>query len=138
MISHTTDYRRVKRITDANPMEADNPWRLTISREIYYLIEVQENCKDVGVWAFEPHDGGYCMHTAMTRDCRGRKAVRSGLDAIGWLFNHTVAQAVYAAIPEHLKHAHTIPIAAGLKPLGIRDNMRQYIMTRETFLKKAA
>jgi len=56
MIEHVFDYRRVKRITDANPMEADNPWRLTISREIFYLMEVQENGKDVGVWAFEVFD----------------------------------------------------------------------------------
>lgn len=137
MIEHCKDFRRVKKLTDANPMKDHGPWRLSIARDIFYLVEVEDG-KDIGAWAFEPYEDGYQMHAAMSDDCRGRKAVASGLDAIAWLFGNTDANAVYAGIPVELKHAHAIPRAAGLRFIGIKDDLRCYEMRRENFAKRAA
>ena len=137
MLEHCKDFRRVKKLTDANPMKGRGPWQLSISREIFYLVEVEDE-KDIGAWAFVPHEEGYQMHAAMSDDCRGRKAVSSGLNAIAWLFANTEANSVYAGIPVELKHAHVIPRAAGLKFIGVKDGLRCYEMRRENFAKRAA
>lgn len=135
MIERTEDYRRVKRITAANPMSEDNPWDLVISHDFYYLIEVKDG-KDVGVWCFEPDPAhGYLMHTAMTPECRGRAAVASGLNAIDWLYENTSANGIVAPVPAELKHAQRIPIAAGLEFMGEKDGVKFYEMNRQLFAR---
>lgn len=137
MIERTEDYRRVKRITAANPMSEDRPWHLTISSDLFYLIEVQDG-QDVGVWCFEPDpDLGYLMHTAMTPACRGKAAVASGLDAIRWLYENTDATQIIAPVPVRLRHAQLIPRAAGLEYVGENEKMKYYKMTRDLFAEIA-
>jgi hypothetical protein len=133
MIERTEDYRRVKRITAANPMSEDSPWELIISNDLFYLIEVQDG-QDVGVWCFEPDpDLGYLMHTAMTPACRGRNAIKSGLNAIGWLYDNTDAEQIIAPVPVHLRHAQLIPRNAGLEYMGGNEKVKYYKMTRDLF-----
>lgn len=138
MIERTQDYRRVKRITAANPMSEDNPWQLTISIDFIYLIEVQGG-EDVGVWCFEPDDEcGYLMHTAMTPACRGKDAIKSGLDAIGWLYANTDADQIIAPVPARLRHAQLIPRNAGLEYMGAEGGIKFYKMTRDLFAEITA
>lgn len=133
MIERTEDYRRVKRITAANPMSRDNPWNLVVSSDYFYLLEVQ-NGQDVGVWCFEPDaEHGYLMHTAMTPECRGRDAVKSGLSAIRWLYENTDADQIIAPVPASLRHAQLIPRSAGLRFLGEKDGTKFHQMDRELF-----
>ncbi len=134
-LERTQDYRRVKRLTLANPIDEDTPWDLTISRNVFYLIEVKDG-QDVGVWCFEPENNGdYVMHTAMSPACRGKAAIDSGLDAIRWLYEHTEANNIIAPVPKRLKHAQRIPRAAGLVYEGTQDDSKIYKMNRELFNK---
>ncbi len=139
MIERTNDYRRVKHLTDANPIDAETPWDLTISSKVFYLIEVQDG-KDVGVWAFEPvENNAYEMHTAMSPACRGKSAVDSAIAAFVWLYDKTDADRIIAPMFTRLKHAHRIPRMVGLVYEGIQDGFKIYTMNRELFneLRKA-
>ena len=100
-LERTQDYRRVKRITDANPMADSPPWTLVISSDFIYLIETDGD-KDLGLWVFEPEEDHYLMHSAMTPECRGRNAIESGLNAIGWLFENRDVNAILAPVPKRL------------------------------------
>ena len=135
MIERTQDYRRVKRLAVENPMDEETPWDFSISRKVFYLIEVKDG-KDVGVWAFEPEEHGvYSMHTAMSPDCRGKAAVVSGLSAIKWLYDNTKADKIIAPVPKRLKHAQRIPISAGLVYDGMQEDRKIYKMDRILFNK---
>ncbi len=135
MIERTQDYRRVKALTLANPAEGVPEWELIVSRDFFYLIEVQGGV-DVGVWAFEPEEHGvYSMHTAMSPDCRGKAAVVSGLSAIKWLYDNTKADKIIAPVPKRLKHAQRIPISAGLVYDGMQEDRKIYKMDRILFNK---
>lgn len=132
-IERTEDYRRVKRLVDANPIDQESEWKLTISRDVFYLIEVQDG-EDVGVWCFDPTENGdYEMHAAMSKACRGKAAVTSGLDAIRWIYENTDANTIIAPVPEYLKYAQRIPIAAGLVYEGMKHGRKIYKMQRELF-----
>ena len=136
-IERTFDYRRVKKITDANPA-GGLAWQIIISRDYVYLIEVAKG-SDVGVWCFEPNPDQarcYYLHAAMTYRCRGRYAIISGLNAIKWLFDANMADHVIAPVPVSLRHARVIPRAAGLAPMGFRDGNQLYWMDR-TLLNKS-
>jgi hypothetical protein len=133
MIERTQDYRIVKRITNENPMEGTTEWDLTISDKVFYLLEVVDG-NALGVWAFEPApDGSYEMHAAMGKDCRGAKAVQSGLNAISWLYENTKCNDIVAPVPVHLKHAQRIPRCAGLVYRGIDEGRKIYTMDRNLF-----
>lgn len=134
MIEHTRDFRRVKRLVEAYPPEGYKPLGVGIGSDIYYLIEGE----DLGVWAFEPHQEGYLMHAAMGPDCRGQKALESGLCAIGWMFNNTDAETIIAATPVELKHTHVLPRYAGFRFVRVEDGMRCSVLTKEDFYRKAA
>lgn len=134
-LERTQDYRRVKRVTDANPMQDRDEWNLVISSRYIYLVE-NDGEKDVGVWCFEPHEDVYLMHTAMTKDCRGKKAIDSGLNAIGWLFENSEVDAILAPVPKRLRHAQIIPRRAGLKVYDDDGRIRTYIMTRDMYREK--
>lgn len=135
MIERVTDYRRVKKITDANPISSDNPWQILALDDVFYLVEVEDG-EDLGVWCLEPETGmrshgRYLMHSAMGPRCKGKRAVESGLDAIGWLFEHTDADVVVAPVPAELRHARLIPLTAGLSPIGEHNGSKLYMMDRE-------
>jgi hypothetical protein len=133
MIERTKDYRRVKRLALANPIDQDTPWDLIISSDVIYLIEVKDGV-DVGVWCFEPKENGeYDMHTAMAPECRGKAAIESGLDAIRWFYENTDANKIIAPVPKNLKHAQRIPRAAGLVYEGVQGERKIYKMNRELF-----
>lgn len=135
MIERAFDYRRVNRLAKANQIDANTDWKLTISRKVFYLIEVQGG-NDMGVWCFEPeNDGVYSMHVAMSPEWRGRKAIDSGLDAIKWLYQNTNADNIIAPVPEYLKHAQRIPRGAGLVYRGIEHGRKIYEMNRNLFKK---
>lgn len=133
MIERTEDYRRVKRITEANPISADSPWDLIISRDFFYLIEVQDG-KDVGVWCFEPDvTAGHFIHTAMTPECRGKAAVNSALNAFAWMYENTDADQIIAPISIPLRHSQIIARSTGLDYIGNQDGNKLYKMTRDLF-----
>lgn len=134
-LERTKDYRRVKNITDQNPIDEQVEWQLVISSRYIYLVE-NDGEKDVGVWCFEPYEGRYLMHTAMTKDCRGKKAIDSGLNAIGWLFENSEVDAILAPVPKRLRHAQIIPRRGGLKVHHEDDRIRTYIMTRDMYRDK--
>lgn len=136
MIEHTRDFRRVKRLSDANPPFGLDPWDIKIQHDVFYLVE--KNKKDIGVWCFEPHEEGYLMHAAMGPECRGGKAVSSALDAIDWFFTNTSNDHFFAAVPEQYKHVHVICRNTGLWHLKNKDRYRVYTMTKNQFYKKAA
>lgn len=142
MIQHTQDYRRVKRIADANPRGDEIPWKLVVSSDYIYLMEVKDQ-RDIGVWCLEPYTkqhGAYAIHVAMSPECRGKHAVHSGLDAICWAFENTDCEAIYGHTPTWLRHAQVIPRAVGMEFLGEEDGCKVYLMTRERFsrLKESA
>lgn len=134
-LERTQDYRRVKRVADANPMKDRDEWNLVISSRYIYLIE-NDGENDLGAWCFEPHEDRYLMHAAMGPDCRGRKAIDSGLDAIGWMFENSDIDAILAPVPKRLRHAQIIPQRAGLKVYDEDDSIRTYIMTRKMYRDK--
>jgi len=137
MIEHCTDYRRVKRLADANPISEDKPWKLAIWRDVKYLIETDDDTgEDLGVWCFEPDDekeNGFLMHAAMGPKCRGKRAVSSALDAISWLFDNTDACGIIAPINVKTRGACVIAISTGLKPMGEHGDMRRYYIDRSLY-----
>ncbi len=136
MIERSFDYRRIKRISDANPVPILGPWEIIASIEYFYLIEKQHN-KDLGAWAMVPDPFRalrYLMHSALGPQCRGRRAIVSGLEAIRWLFANTYARDIVAPVPLTLRHAHAIPRAAGLRDMGTNiEGYRLYYADRENF-----
>ena len=137
MIEHSREFRRIKKISETNPAEGIGSWDINISQKVFYLMEVEKG-RDTGVWCFEPHEEGYLMHAAMGPLCRGAKAVESGLNAMGWLFENTGCDTVIAAVPVELRHAHVIPRQAGLKFIEIRDGCRCSVMRRKDYYSKRA
>ncbi len=80
-----------------------------MSREIIYLEE-----KDVGLWTFHEYSDGVRVHVNMSKDCRGRKAVQSGLEAKKWIFENTNYHSIYALIPSESKHVFRIAVGCGM------------------------
>lgn len=134
-LERTQDYRRVKKIADENPMQDGDTWNPVVSSEYIYLIEV-EGEKDVGLWIFEPEENYFLMHACMGSKCRGRKAVESALDAIGWLFENTDVDAILAPIVKNFRHARIIAQRAGLKVYAENENLKAYIMTRQMYRRR--
>ena len=136
MLEHTRDFRRIKKLAELYPAKNIGPWPMLISRDVHCFIEV-ENGKDLGVWAFEPCEDGYMMHAAMGPDCRGRKALHSGLKAIEWMFANTDCECVVAATPVDLKHTHVLPRVAGFQFREIKDGMRHYMLFKDEIERAA-
>lgn len=110
MIERTFDYRIINRLAS---------WKVRISREVIYLLE--KKGKEIqGVWTFEQYKDGLRIHADMGEGCRGRKAINSALDAFGWVFGNTPADAIYAGIPADNKPACQIAARSGM------SDMRSY------------
>ena len=109
MIIRCTDYRRIKKFPD---------WRVLVSSEVYYLMEVKDGV-DLGVWTLHPwlsdYDEGVLMHASMGESCRGKEAKDSGQNAFSWIFANTNHRCIYAAIPDDKRHAQFMAVQAGMK-----------------------
>lgn len=134
MIERTRDLRRVKKISDANPIEEMVSFFLSISQDILYLVDRKDDV-DLGVWAFEPCENGYQIHARMGKSNRGKNAVKSALNAIAWVFDHTNAHAVYAVIPTRLKRSRFLAQATGFEFRKSNHDCRFYEMTRNKFAR---
>ncbi len=132
MLERVTEYRRIKRISDANPSLDGKMWDLVISREVFYLMEVLRG-KDSGVWAFHPCDDGYAIHAALGPECRGKKAKRSVLAAMAWIFSHTDAEHIVARIPVKFRAVRTLARAVGMKLAYKGKLASDYVMKRGDF-----
>lgn len=103
MIEATKDFRRVKRVWP-NPME--------IGGDCHYLMETTDG-RDGGVWAFYPFDNGFMVHVNLGRECRGKMAKTSAMNAFDWIWRNTDVSVIYAAIPEERKDVCLFAQAVG-------------------------
>lgn len=110
MIEPCRDYRRVKRLSDRF---ADDPWRIIVSNDCHYLMEVEDG-EDLGVWGFHPCTGGMEIHAVMSEKCRGKRAAESARAAISWVFDNTDTDEVFACIPNEQRHVRTLAVDVGL------------------------
>lgn len=120
MIERCMDYRRVKKLVE---------WPLVISSEIIYLIDRVEDM-DRGLWSFEPEGEGMKIHADLQPGCRGRKAIESAKEAFKWIFENTKAAFIYAGIPANNRAACYVATWAGMKTLGVNDNIKAFKIKR--------
>jgi hypothetical protein len=120
MIERCMDYRRIKKLVT---------WPLVISSKIIYLIQ-SDNGTDQGVWSFEPDGEGVKGHADIGTQGKGRKAVEGAKECIRWIFKNTEAAFVSAGIPVENKPACCIAAWSGMKSLGIKNNIREFKITR--------
>ena len=120
MIERCMDYRRIKKLVN---------WPLVISSKIIYLIQSEEG-KDEGVWSFEPDGSGVKGHADIGVQGKGKKAVEGAKECIKWIFKNTEAAFVSAGIPTDNKAACCIAAWSGMRTIGVKDNIRQFKITR--------
>ncbi len=124
MIERSMDFRRIKRLA---------PWALCISDKVYYLID-SVNGEDVGIWLFHPNSGGFQVHAYMTEGHRGRRAAQSVRECFTWIFTHTDAKKIVAAIPRTYKEVHVMARHVGMKFDGFDTRtFRCYSLDKRTF-----
>lgn len=120
MIERCLDYRRVKRLSD---------WNVVVSQDFYYLVE-RENGIDLGMWCVHPWRDGALGHVSMGKDCRGRKAVESGKNALKWLFENTEFDKIYAVSPNEIRAAQLVAARVGMECIGADEENRYYLALR--------
>ena len=104
MIERCFDYRRIKKFPE---------WKVQVSREIYYLMEIQDG-KDLGVWTLHEGFDGMLIHASLGEGCRGRDAVNSARNAFHWIFDNTFCTKIYACIPNDKRPAQLVAKWAGM------------------------
>ena len=120
MIERCMNYRRIKKLVS---------WPLVISSKIIYLIQ-SDNGKDEGVWSFEPDGNGVKGHADIGKPGKGRKAIDGAMECIKWIFTNTEAAFISATIPKANKAACYIATCSGMKTIGVKDNIREFKITR--------
>jgi len=121
MIERCTDYRRIKKFPD---------WRMLVSHEVFYLMEVKDG-KDLGVWTLHPWRDGLLVHVNLGDGCKGKDAKQSAIDIHQWIFANTHYKTIYAKIHNDKRPAQFISIMAGMKFIYSQDNHRFYKITPE-------
>ena len=130
MIERSTEYRRIKRLTD---------WDLVVSDQIFYLVVVDDSDLDVGIICFHPvpYETGLLMHAALGEKCRGARAAQAYNDAFDWIFSHTDETILRGRIPDHYRHAHVMAVHCGGRFEEIdRDSLRCYKLTKQDFYQR--
>lgn len=122
----TNNYRRIKRLAP--------DWNLTVSDQVFYLVEM-ENGDDIGVMVFHPCDqDGLLMHVELGYRCRGALALRSGRDALEWIFKNTGHEKIHGEVPGHLRQVCRMVREIGAKFDGIeRNTVRCYSIGKQEF-----
>lgn len=115
MIFRCQDYRRIKKFPD---------WRLLVSSEVYYLMEIKDGV-DLGVWSLHPWKDGLMIHANLPH-CSGKDAVESAKNAFKWIFINTNYKVIYAAIPNDKRHAQFMASWAGMKFHDVDEKKRYY------------
>ena len=134
MIEQTRDFRRIKRLVDANIRNGEDTIDVSISIANLYFLEVEDG-KDIGAWGFTPLQDGYRIHAAMSPACRGKKAARSALDAMWHVFQETDAAAIYVATGrQDIGH---LARYVGMERCGVHSGEKLYKMKRVQFRKAA-
>ena len=129
MIERCMDLRRIKRISDANPDMTGFRWSLPFTPQVYYLMEVDKG-EDLGVWAYEPHEGDLRGHAAMGPKCRGRDAIRSLKESFDWIWRNTDCRRIIADIPVSYTHVLMFVRNAGMCYQSENAGIRRYCMER--------
>ena len=120
MIEHSRDFRRIKKLC------ADD-WKIDISQDIYYLIEVKDG-EDLGVWMFHPFEDGLMIHANFSEKCRGKAAADSARNAFNWIFEHTGVNIIYAGIHNDKRHVQMLACAVGFAIFQRTDSYRLYTL----------
>jgi len=115
MIFRCTDYRRIKKFPD---------WRLLVSSEVYYLMEIKDGV-DLGVWSLHPWKDGLMIHANLPY-CSGKDVVESAKNAFKWIFINTSFKVIYAAIPNDKRHAQFIASWSGMEFQDTDEKKRYY------------
>lgn len=145
MIERCDDYRRVRKLIDANTAPDGAPWILPLGENTYYLIE-RDDAGDAGVLGLisdyddtcaglscGPVESRFLIHIVMGPRCRGVYAIKSGLNAIGWMFENTHARDIVACAPCDQRHVRVIPSAAGLRYAGTQLGCHLYHIDRPLY-----
>ncbi len=64
------------------------------------LLKVRRRGVAVGAFLLMPIPYGYEVHTLLTRQCRGARALEAGRQGIAFTFQHTSAQRITSRCPE--------------------------------------
>ena len=64
------------------------------------LLRVTLDGAPVGAFVFIPIAFGWEVHTALTRHCRGARALEAGRQGIAFIFQHTEARRITSRCPE--------------------------------------
>ncbi len=104
MIERCFDYRRIKKFPE---------WKVQVSSEIFYLMEIQDG-KDLGVWTLHKGFDGMLIHASLGDRCRGANVVKSAKAVFRWIFENTDCKAIYACIPNDKRPAQFVASWAGM------------------------
>ena len=126
MIERCTDYRRIKKFPD---------WKMQVSSEIYYLMEIKDGV-DLGVWTFHPWRDGLMIHASLI--CSGKEAKRSARNAFEWIFRNTDFKKIYAGIPNNKRPAQFMATMAGMKFKIANEKERFYLIEFDDVMEMAA
>ena len=120
MIERTTDYRIVNKLA---------PWRVVVSRKVFYLLEkAGDSIK--GLWTLEPYKDGLRIHADLGEEFRGQSAIDSAKFAFDWIFRNTRFNKIYAGIPGKNKPACLVASLAGMRYLEQDMENRWYQLSK--------
>ena len=123
MIERCFDYRRIQKFPD---------WRMCVSQELFYLMEVKDG-KDLGVWTLHPWHDGLLIHASLSKECSGKCAKHSAIQAFNWVFQNTQYKDIYASISNSKRHAQFMAVSAGMNFIYSDNDKRYYKIDMNDF-----
>lgn len=115
-MERTFDYRKVKAILGFNP---------PLGLDFIYLLD-----NEINMWACNPFKDGIEIHAEMSRLCRGKDAIRSGKEAVKWIFDNTDFNKIYATISIQRKDACLVASNAGMENIKRSEEQRLFLIER--------
>lgn len=100
-----------------------DPSRVTVAGLIDTFVFLLVKMDDVvsGCFMLEPHGTTYCAHTALLPVCRGRNAIKAGIEMLKYVFGRTDCKEVSSYAFSDSPHVDWFARAVGLHVTGVDD-----------------